>query len=363
MKKLLLAVRGDVDNPKLWSGTPTRMLSLFRENNVDVTSYDWNMRHFLRSAYAFFGRKFFTWGGAADPLMHCFATKKARTMLRYAEEHGFDTVFFTPDCCMPKNYSQAVKTACYTDAVLADIFPYIENKKWWSKVFMRRYERNIQNDYENLTYLFTQNEWSRQSVIRRYGIDSKKVFNVGFGVNLKPLEEEKNYDNDLLLIVLRKGTERYKGLYLLLEAFKRVRAVLPKVRLAVVGTEEQEHIDGVEYYYNQPRETTVRLFREATLYTMPALREPNGMTYLEALANKTPIVGLNRFAVPEFSGDGQWGFVCAEESAEAVASTIIDALSDKERLCEMGKRGQEFVMRNYNWTTVVEKILKILKQE
>ena len=35
---------------------------------------------------------------------------------------------------------------------------------------------------------------------------------------------------------------------------------------------------------------------------MPALLEPNGTTYLEALANKTPTVGLNRFAFPEFCG-------------------------------------------------------------
>ena len=68
-------------------------------------------------------------------------------------------------------------------------------------------------------------------------------------------------------------------------------------------------MDGVTYYYNEPRSKTVELLQKATLYVMPAIREPNGITYLEALANKTPIIGLNRFAFPEFCGYGEYGFI------------------------------------------------------
>ena len=69
------------------------------------------------------------------------------------------------------------------------------------------------------------------------------------------------YSKDLLLIVLRKGTERLKGLNLLLEAFPIVRKSCPTAELAVVGTTGPE-IEGVQYYYNQPRETTVELFKK-----------------------------------------------------------------------------------------------------
>ena len=43
------------------------------------------------------------------------------------------------------------------------------------------------------------------------------------GVNLEPYYGEKNYDDNLLLIVLRKGTEYYKGLLLLIDAFDIVK--------------------------------------------------------------------------------------------------------------------------------------------
>lgn len=41
----------------------------------------------------------------------------------------------------------------------------------------------------------------------------------------------------MLLIVLRKGTERYKGLDLLLEAFRIVHQEDPAVQLSVVGSD------------------------------------------------------------------------------------------------------------------------------
>lgn len=96
---------------------------------------------------------------------------------------------------------------------------------------------------------------------------------------------------------------------------------------------------------------------------MPALREPNGITYLEGLANKAPIVGLNRFAFPEFSGNGEWGFICNNDDPQELADTIIKALSDKETLKIMGEKGQKFVIENYNWDKVVNNMIDIMKKE
>jgi glycosyltransferase involved in cell wall biosynthesis len=199
-------------------------------------------------------------------------------------------------------------------------------------------------------------------VLSEYGFEAKKVFNVGFGINVNPFYGDKNYDNELLLIVLRKGTEKYKGLYLLLEAFKYLRVKRPTVKLAVVGTESTVEIEGVSYYYNESRTKTLELYQASTLYVMPALSEPNGVTYLEALANRTPIVGLNRFAMPEFSGFGEWGFLVENEDPIELATVIDEALSDKNRLKEMGIKGQKFVIEKYKWDIVVDKMIQAIRK-
>lgn len=167
----------------------------------------------------------------------------------------------------------------------------------------------------------------------------------------------ENYDDNLLLIVLRKGTEYYKGLLLLIDAFDIVKEKVSNAKLAIVGTDEVRSQEGVTYYHNKSRETTVELFKRCTLYTMPALAEPNGTTYVEALANKAPIVGLNKFSAPEFSGYGKYGFMASEATPQSVADVIIEALSDKERLKRMGEEGQQFVMKTFTWEVVCQKML------
>jgi glycosyltransferase involved in cell wall biosynthesis len=183
----------------------------------------------------------------------------------------------------------------------------------------------------------------------------RKIANVGFGINAQFYEEEKDYNNHLMLIVLRKGTEYVKGLYLLLDAFEKLKKRIPDAQLAVVGTECRA-INGVQYYYNQPREKTLGLFRECTLYVMPNILEPNGITYLEALANKAPIVGLDRFSVPEFSGYGKWGFYIKDEDPDQLADLLEEALSNPKRLEVMGLQGQKFVHERYTWDQTASEI-------
>lgn len=255
------------------------------------------------------------------------------------------------------------KYAYYTDIYLADVLPFYKQKKRGADWFIKRYNRNLKEQYDRCNLIFTQNEWTRKSIIEKLNIPANKVKNVHFGVNLIPYNGPKNYNRNLLLIVLRKGLEEYKGLYLLLDAFRILKKRISNIELAVVGTDVGSEIDGVTCYYNQPRETTVELFKEATLYTMPAIREPNGITYLEGLANKAPIVGLNRFAFPEFSGYGEWGFLCHNEDPEELANVIFNALSNKHRLLEMGIKGQHFVKKNFKWENVSESILSYMKSD
>ena len=91
--------------------------------------------------------------------------------------------------------------------------------------------------------------------------------------------------------------------------------------------------------------------RAATLFTMPALCELNGIVYLEALASQTPILGLDRLALPRrFSGNGRYGFIVKKPEVRDVAMAIVEALKDKKALQRMGAEGQKFAVERYSWS-------------
>jgi glycosyltransferase involved in cell wall biosynthesis len=362
--KICIAGRGDVKNRKLWSGTPTQLYDGFKsQEGIETGVLNWQLFKPIFSFYCVVVAKyFFTWGSANDPLLYWLGKRTIVKKINSLNQN-YDYVFFSSgDMCVPKEIVDTSKYIYYTDIFLADVMPYYSKLNWGYKSFIKSYNKRLAEQYKRCELIFTQNDWTKRSIVDKFGVEATKVHNVGFGVNLKPLLVDKEYSKNLLLIVLRKGTEEYKGLYLLLEAFKILKTRLSDVKLAVVGTELDEKIDGVTYYYNQPREVTVELFRQCTLYTMPAIREPNGVTYLEALANKAPIVGLNRFSVPEFSGYGEWGFMAENENPQEIATVIENALSDKERLKVMGLKGQQFVMDHYRWEIVIEKMMNEMKK-
>ena len=260
--------------------------------------------------------------------------------------------------------SKSIKTYLYCDAIhhlREAYYPYDKKRdklsKWIKSYFIFKAEDSM---FTSMTHIFTQSEWPRNYLIENLSLPSYKVSKVGFGLNINLLEKNKSYDNNLLLIILRKGNEKLKGLYLLLDAFKKVRQHIPNTELAVVGTQLQPQ-KGVTFYYNKPRSVTIELFQRATLYVMPALNEPNGQTYLEALANRTPIVGLNRFAFPEFCGNGQYGYICENEDADELADLLIQALSNKETLKEKANAGYAYVKNlPYDWNTIVNTFMQTI---
>ncbi|WP_084517326.1 glycosyltransferase family 4 protein [Desulfatiglans anilini] len=360
--KILLASRGDITNPLNWSGTPYNLKNHFANiPGLHIDCLNWQTyRMILRIYHVIFSKLIFIYGSAKDPFLKpfCARTIKSRILQLKCKP---DFVMFISDYIIPSSIAYKTKFAAYVDSFHEVEMQHYAGNRRGIGIWKRHYGLNNMESLQRMALIFTQNEWTRQCMMSAYGIDENKIHNVGFGVNVNPFLEEKNYQNNLLLIVLRKGTEKYKGLLLLLKAFRLLKKLRPDLHLAVVGTELDDRIDGVTYYFNQPRSVTLDLFRKATLYVMPALHEPNGITYLEALANKTPIVGLKRFALPEFTNNGEWGFMVEHEDANQLANVLNYALDNKELLRIMGLKGQDFVLKRYSWHKVVCDMAAIMR--
>ena len=93
---------------------------------------------------------------------------------------------------------------------------------------------------------------------------------------------------------------------------------------------------------------------------MPALHEPWGLVYLEALVCRTPILGLARNAFPELAGGGRFGYVVADETAEAVARAIVEACADPAELARRGTAGQAHTLSTFTWGQTARRIVDVV---
>src|SRR6266446_5381185 len=200
----------------------------------------------------------------------------------------------------------------------------------------------------------------RDSLIRDYGVDSKRVHVVGAGANVVPDREPQHADDGRTLLFVGTAGWRRKGGPVLLKAFGLLHQSRPDLRLVLAGpTETFELPEGVTNLGRVPFEEVKRLLSAATIFVLPTLREPFGIAFLDAMLSKVPCVGTQVGAVPEILGPA--GVCVPPANVEALAQAIAGLLDDPPRRAAMAEAGRRRVIeRGYLWPEVGQRISTIL---
>lgn len=242
--KICIISNGDAFDKRNWSGTPYNIaIRMKNYPNVDVVSL--NIKNeipnlFYKILCKIVGKKFLIKGSPRDPLVY---KRDSAILQKKMNSIDADFYLFCAEYCMASFRSNA-KYYNYVDATMRPLLEADSKKKIGIEFFLKGYEKNEIKCYRLLDGSFTMNEWSRESINSLYGFPKEKLYNIGFGINTSLYDGDKDYSDPHLLIVLREGTEYYKGLDLLLEAFELVKKKIFNVRLSVVGT-NYKHVGGL----------------------------------------------------------------------------------------------------------------------
>lgn len=182
-----------------------------------------------------------------------------------------------------------------------------------------------------------------------------KAYTVYNGVPLDSFQFNKQVSDQAPLVFLGR-IENIKGTHIAIEvALKTGR------KLMIAGNITDEHLsyfeDKVKPFLNEniqyvgPVDDFQKneLLRNASAFLMPILwDEPFGIVMAEAMACGTPVIGLNRGAVPEIIVNNQSGYVCnnIEEMISAV-SNISQINREEVRLLAERKFSSKVIAKNY----------------
>jgi glycosyltransferase involved in cell wall biosynthesis len=157
----------------------------------------------------------------------------------------------------------------------------------------------------------------------------------------------------------------WKGHRELVEALAKVKRAVPNVRLAIVGVEDTLAAPGGESYAEQVRRRSAALGLEENVLwcgwcdampqvmadldvlAIPSWEEPFGLVVTECMAMQKPVVGFASGALPEIITDGVEGLLVPQGDTDALAEALIALLRDPARRAEMGSRGRERVLRDF----------------
>ena len=150
----------------------------------------------------------------------------------------------------------------------------------------------------------------------------------------------------------------WKGQYELIGATARLKESIPNLHVLILGAEvpamradyERRAREGgvAERIHFGGFQKDVRPFlHEFDIFAHPSYGEPFGLSIVEAMAMRKPVIACASGGVPEIITHGKDGWLVEERSAEAVASALTTLLGDPAMGRLMGRQARETVCKRF----------------
>src|SRR6185312_2495612 len=221
-----------------------------------------------------------------------------------------------------------------------------------------------------------------RDLLYHYGADARRITVIPCGVDLtemRPIDRTEAREalsippgEDVVLslgrIVPRKGIDSVLHAIALLRQAHGLRA-----RLLVVGgepdsagddelgrlrgiAEELDIAEFVDFRGPQPREILHRYYSAANVFVTAPWYEPFGMTPLEAMACKIPVVGSRVGGIQFTVNDRETGYLVPPKDADALAMRVACLLRNRALAEAMGEAGLRRVTAEFTWHSVATQV-------
>jgi glycosyltransferase involved in cell wall biosynthesis len=193
-------------------------------------------------------------------------------------------------------------------------------------------------------------------VVFPWGVD-RSLFHPG--APPAPIRSERGWGSNVILIMTRSFEPLYNvaGFVAALPAVVRAR---PDVRVLLVGAGSQERLlremvrqlgleETVHFLGRVRPDQLAGYLRAADLYVSNSLSDGSSLSLLEAMACGRAAVVSDVPALLEWIEPGVNGLVVRRGDSAALASALLDALADRERLSRMGAANAAVAEQRADW--------------
>lgn len=208
---------------------------------------------------------------------------------------------------------------------------------------------------------------------RLHGSGTAAIAELPYGIDVHafdaPAAASQSDDGPILFLA---RLERWKGLDTLLDAFELAADELGGRRLAIAGEGPlagalQRRVTGspagerIDMLGRVGREDVPALLRRSSIYCLPSVREPFGISALEAMACARPVVATDAGGLRHLvSHEG--GRLVPPGDAASLAAALRELSASPELRRAMGAHNRRLVRERYSWERVVARLEAAYRQ-
>ncbi len=216
---------------------------------------------------------------------------------------------------------------------------------------------------------------TEKEIMKRFPDAGKKILTIPMGVDVREFSSKKRKKKKGFTVLFVGRLNEQKGIKYLIAAMSIVKLSHPKARLVVIGEgdymEEMKDLakslkisGSVEFLGGLPHGEVINHYIAADLFVLPSVEskmgtEGLGLSILEAMAAKVPVIGTSTGGIKYIIKDGHNGILARQKDPEDLARCITKLLADRKLRAKCTANAFKFVRENYTWVSVARKFQKL----
>jgi len=215
---------------------------------------------------------------------------------------------------------------------------------------------------------------AQRSLILKPSIESDKLCVVKNGFDPKLFQYAGPEGRDWNQLVFIGRLEFAKGIHVLLQVFKELKAEFPQLKLALFGDESYwpdlvshkanlvRDMPGLTFNGKVSQQELAGWLQRSGMLVFPSVSfETAGLVVVDAQASGCPVVAYAVGGVPEYVHVGKLGKVVYDKTPEALRNSIATLLRDRQQMIQMSRLAHE-IGRTRTWSVVAREVIERVEQ-
>jgi len=254
-------------------------------------------------------------------------------------------------------------------AAMEKQFNFSQRIEWENKIFDSATAQTVTTIDGRDTYKRLYNFESPHLVIIPPGVDTKRFR------PLEDSEEDRKLDVPGDFVFALSRIDSNKGLDYLIRAFGHIKdettstlvigggSKSPKkheveVKKGLTDIVDEMNLgDRVIFTGYVPDEDLDAYYRQTRLFVLPSKYEPFGMTVLEAMACRTPVVATALGGIRHALTDGVDSLLVDPSVPEELGAAILRVLTDGDLATSLADNGYGLIQKSFSWESIAEQTL------
>jgi glycosyltransferase involved in cell wall biosynthesis len=254
------------------------------------------------------------------------------------------------------------------------VLEFFQLYKFWNNVLNVIVSKHLVKrwaEIPSLRHIITLSKRTAQK-LKDYGLN-RDVTPIPSGVDVNLFRPLRHTAEDFTILYFGP-LSIFRGIDVLLSAFKIVRKTFPETHLVLLARESKRK----NYWFKKAEKLTnvdivagildqkelVTQLGHASVVALPFKFWPQvecPLTILEAMAMEKPVITTSIGAIPEIINNGENGILITPGNSKVLAKATIELLRDKDLSARIGKNARMYVQSFHDWDIIVKQTLNIFQ--